>query len=461
MSGAVTAALPASASTSTDGTAGCSAGSGYGPPRSGDIGGIARPAQPASDATCTPTGTDANSGGGDPPLIWNGGEMMATHKYHNRLIVTPIYWNPSGYPFPANYKSLINQYLTDAGHDSDTTGNVFSTLFEYNGSKGWINYRMVRAPAVNDTNAFPADGCTVNAGQIYSDDSGYTNCIDNAQIQTEINNVTTAHSFARDYEHIYVMFLPKHVETCFQPGNPVNQQCTINPTSSSAFCAYHSRFGNSPNFTVYANMPFPIYGTGGSTCSSEASFPTTESPNSNPDADVEVSPLSHEISEAVTDPDVNTGWYDDFGFENGDECAYKYGSTSGSAGALYNQTMNGHHYLVQEEFSNYNFNQAHGGCLQGYDPNAVPTVTSLRTTAGTITTGGSTAGGNLVVIHGSTLAGATGVKFGTTAATNLVLKSSRMLKVTVPAHSAGTVDVTVTNARGTRTTVVADHYTYS
>ena len=31
--------------------------------------------------------------------------------------------------------------------------------------------------------------------------------------------------------------------------------------------------------------------------------------------------------EAITDPDTETGWYDSSGFENGDECAYVYGTT--------------------------------------------------------------------------------------------------------------------------------------
>jgi hypothetical protein len=35
--------------------------------------------------------------------------------------------------------------------------------------------------------------------------------------------------------------------------------------------------------------------------------------------------------EAITDPDVSTGWYDSSD-ENGDEYAYVYGETKGSGG---------------------------------------------------------------------------------------------------------------------------------
>ncbi len=78
---------------------------------------------------------------------------------------------------------------------------------------------------------------------------------------------------------------------------------------------------------MYADLAYPIYNSPtGFTCGSDARFPVVESPNSNPDADVEISPTSHEINEAITDPDTSTGWYDSSGFENGDECAYIYGA---------------------------------------------------------------------------------------------------------------------------------------
>jgi hypothetical protein len=102
----------------------------------------------------------------------------------------------------------------------------------------------------------------------------------------------------------------------------------------------------------------------GFTCGTEFNFGTIESPNGNPDADVEISPTSHEINEAITDPDTVTGWYDSSGFENGDECAYIFGQTHGQAGRLFNQVIGGFRFLTQEEFSNRDFNITGGGCVQ-------------------------------------------------------------------------------------------------
>ena len=97
----------------------------------------------------------------------------------------------------------------------------------------------------------------------------------------------------------------------------------------------------------------------GWTCSSDAGSNTggNQSPNSNIAADTEISVASHEISETITDPE-GTAWLDAAGNEVGDDCAYVYGdsrSFQGTAGAKYNQSINGHHYFIQTEFSNQDF----------------------------------------------------------------------------------------------------------
>ena len=119
--------------------------------------------------------------------------------------------------------------------------------------------------------------------------------------------------------------------------------------------------------SLSANIPFPIYASPvGFTCGTDARFPTIESPNGNRDADTEISPTSHEVSEAITDPDTETGWYDSTGNEIGDDCAYIFGRTRGAPGAFFNQVINGGHFITQEEFSNNLFASSGGtaGCLQ-------------------------------------------------------------------------------------------------
>ena len=69
--------------------------------------------------------------------------------------------------------------------------------------------------------------------------------------------------------------------------------------------------------------------------------------------------------------------YDGRGSEIGDDCAFVYGSGfGGSPGAEYDQTINGGHYFIQEEFSNQNFAaNKKGACIQQVD---LPTATGLK-----------------------------------------------------------------------------------
>jgi hypothetical protein len=319
---------------------------------------------------------------GLPPLLWGGGPVMSGH-----VTITPIYWEPNGYFNPSRYRNLINQYLADVAAGSGSNTNVYSTALEYPGSNGSGTYDIARGTPLRDHNPLPkGQGCSVgklDTSGIYADGSGYTACLDDAQITAEIQNVITANNLPQnDYLHEYVMLTPKHVESCFYPGNTTNKKnvCTINHYPSAGYCAYHTMFG--PNYpvsgTVYANMPYPIYQSPvGFTCGSDGGgHGTIESPNYlgdpvDKDADVEVSPLSHEIMESITDPNTTNGWFDSHGNENGDDCAYVFGNGTwtdlgGTPGMFYNQTINGDHYITQEEFSNadwFNSNKT-GGCVR-------------------------------------------------------------------------------------------------
>jgi hypothetical protein len=84
---------------------------------------------------------------------------------------------------------------------------------------------------------------------------------------------------------------------------------------------------------------------------------------------------------------------------------------------------------------------------------AAPAVTGLSPSSEPV------AGGMQVTITGTSLAGATAVKFGSSAAT-INSDTDAQIVVTVPAGAAGTVDVTVVTAGGTSAIVAADQFTY-
>jgi hypothetical protein len=318
---------------------------------------------------------------GTPPLLFNGaggaadcvaqpcdnGDVMMTHQT-GPLVITPIFWDPAGHPMTAAYKDIITSYLRDVALASGQPTNVYSVLNEYYGNNGQIHYNIRLGTPVNATNALPKDGCQLagtDRKNIYADGTGYNACLDDAQLQAEVDSVTAALGLPHNLSNIYVLYTAKGVESCFFAGSTTTtaNACTINHQPSASYCAYHSTDVNS---AVYANLSYPIYASPvGFTCGTDGRYPVIESPNNNPDADTEISPTSHEVSEAITDPDTQTGWYDSHGNEIGDDCAYIYGATNGQAGALYNQTINGQHFITQQEFSNNVFNASGGtaGCV--------------------------------------------------------------------------------------------------
>ena len=83
----------------------------------------------------------------------------------------------------------------------------------------------------------------------------------------------------------------------------------------------------------------------------------------------------------------------------------------------------------------------------------IPAVSSISPTSG------PTAGGTSVTITGANLGGATGVKFGSTAATQVIVNSSTSVTATAPAGT-GLVDVTVETPLGSSPPSVADRFTY-
>ncbi len=76
------------------------------------------------------------------------------------------------------------------------------------------------------------------------------------------------------------------------------------------------------------------------------------SPNGNAGADGMASIIAHELEETVTDPFVSA-WSDSSGEENGDKCAWQFGTESAAAnGSQYNVTIDGLQFLIQQNWVN-------------------------------------------------------------------------------------------------------------
>jgi hypothetical protein len=256
-------------------------------------------------------------------LLYHGGPVQHTNTTY------AIYWVPSGFSVDATYVSTINGFLANVARASGTTSNVYYSDTQYTDGSGRAAYSSTFGGSFVDTHAFPASGCN----------DRYTSvCLSDAQIQTEIRRVVTLKGWKPGAGRMFFMFTPRNVGSCF------GSSCSF-----SFFCAYHGDFGPSSSPTIYANQPYAAFVP--SRCDSG------QHPNGG-DADATINVASHEHNEANTDP-LGNAWYDSAGEENGDKCAWGFGTPLGStAHGQYNQAIGTGKYYLQREWSNRS-----GGCV--------------------------------------------------------------------------------------------------
>jgi hypothetical protein len=265
----------------------------------------------------------AAKGGGGSNLVYHGGPVMRTNRTY------AIYWLPtaSSFTMAPGYQTTINQYFTDVAAAKNATNNVYGVLTQYydtlSGSATFIQNDSTFGGGFVDGNAYPASGC--------SDPVAATSvCLTDAQLANEVNSFVSSHGLPRGTSTLYLIFTARGVGSCFDPS-----ACAF-----SYYCAYHTHFGSGSGVTLWANQPYTM--TVPSAC--DAGY----HPNGSNDADGTINVASHEHREAMNDQQGNA-WYDRRGYEGSDKCAWNFGALTGPN---YNQTINGHHYILQQEWSN-------------------------------------------------------------------------------------------------------------
>jgi hypothetical protein len=243
--------------------------------------------------------------------------------------------------FGANYESLINRYFTDVAHDSGGASNVYSVDPQYTDATGAANYDSAFGASYVSHDPLPANGCGDGVDPV---------CLTDQQLQDEIQHVLRVKGWQGGLNNMFFLMTPDGVGSCV---DGVSNQCSTN-----VFCAYHNYFvDTSSEDVIYANEPFEAT-LGGCSNPFDQGFPN------DPSADTTINTISHEHSEAITDPltDLsNLAWITaDLQFEIGDLCAYGFGTELGGTPGVdaYNQIINSDHYDLQEEYSN-----ADGGCV--------------------------------------------------------------------------------------------------
>ena len=253
---------------------------------------------------------------GHPNMCNHGGPVMSD------VVIYNIYWVPAGQT--SQNQGLIDRFTEDLG------GPFVGMLGQY-GVPNRVNY----GGSWIDTNAYPTDqhdGASV---------------LRDSDIQAAASDAANANPGwqAPGLHTLYMVYLATNTELC----NDDAGGCTY----EGAFCAYHGSFSQNDATFVYGAMPADGDRLGG--CGIGGTSP---GPNGDTAADAEISTASHEIFEAMTDPEVQSdpAWTDGVNPSNpdflkgeiGDMCAYVFTADADHG----NITLNGNRYFIQEEWSN-------------------------------------------------------------------------------------------------------------
>lgn len=320
------------------------------------------------------------------PLLYSGGPVM--HK--EKLYV--IEWQPAEpkkngqegtefEPLPAKYGEEVGTYLKDVAAESGKLTNVYSVDALYGEPQASTpgEYDATFGGEFLDTKLYPArlnSYCPTGEGLPPAKEPCIADARGALQLGEEVAHFVEEQHLPTGLEAIYFVLTPHEVNSC------AGFEGEVAACNSNAYCAYHTAVGFKSKDIVYANMPYDDV----------EGCQTPDQPHESP-ADDEISTLSHESNEAITDP-LGNAWFDYDGNEVADKCTYPFfnplsdfnpeeddyglligGTRTATYGTVdiggveyealtdpgnsYNQAINGGHFLLQREWSN-----AAGGCVQ-------------------------------------------------------------------------------------------------
>ena len=262
---------------------------------------------PGSAAHLNHLANSASAGGGFGPvtgaLTYHGGPIMQTANTYAIFWVPPTLQSGAAASMTAHYQNVQTGLLSlypGHGIDNNNTQYYSSSRVGFFFWTSYIENAGSFAGSYVDTSAFPAPGC--------ADWLTPGNCLSDAQIQAEVQKVMTLKGWTGGLNNMFFVYTPSGMGSCQGP------YCAY-----SDYCAYHGYFSSGGTTVIYANMPYAD--------ASACQLPGAGSPNGDSAADAEASVTSHELTEAITDPELNA-WTDAFGSEIGDLCAWNYGTNT-------------------------------------------------------------------------------------------------------------------------------------
>src|SRR5437762_514692 len=219
------------------------------------------------------------------------------------------------------------------------SGNSATTILtDLATNMGGSPYFNINTTYFNGANAHVSN--SVHYAGSTTDSYSQGTSLTDAQIQAVVSSAITSGRLPKDTNAVYFVLTSADV------------------TASSGFCTQYCGW-HTHGSILGSDIKYSFVGNPDrcpSACEAQ-----TSSPNGNAGADGMASIISHELEEAVTDPDL-TAWYDRRGAENADKCAWTFGTTYPAGGGAANMSLGGMNYLIQRNW----VNSGNGFCALSY-----------------------------------------------------------------------------------------------
>jgi len=233
------------------------------------------------------------------PLVDHGGPQIGGAGF------MAIYWN----------SSVSGAKQTSLGYTS-LADELHSFISNFSGVYNWSNSVTADYTIIQQYGSHVSISPSLFNAGVFVDSQKAASSISDTQLRSYLASLFNARKVPFSPNYVYGLFLPSGMKV------------TLSSTSASctSFCGYHGHFSYSGYDIKYISFPYP-------NCSACSLSGKTI-------ADMLTIITSHELREAVTDPDFNA-WYDGLGYEADDKCAWHN---------LYQMSKGG--FWVQPEYSN-------------------------------------------------------------------------------------------------------------
>ena len=221
----------------------------------------------------------------------------------------------------------VNVYLIWYGHwnSSNGTDNAAGQQLVRDWASG-----ISATPYFNLNTSLSVSGSAITGAVFYAGqatDAGTATSITDSDILSIVNrNVGVGKALPYDSNAVYFVV-------------------TSSDINKDGFCTSYCGWHTAGNIGA-GHVRYSFVGNA-ARCINSCAIQTT-SPNGNAGIDGAVSVLSHELEEAVTDPDLNA-WFSRSGYENADECAWTFGHNQYQVanGSWANMSFGGHDWMIQ------------------------------------------------------------------------------------------------------------------